>query len=135
MFNTHISHIIKVRNTVFFCKLPTGQALLCRLNIFIWCKVVHHQCNLFSVKYSIKSSLLHFTNGNRTCNIICKRQIHRCFNELSCLHGRKPACFARIFCVIVIAIITNPPSFQFVDTVDICLNRCLDNIYGNAAVQ
>ncbi len=84
MFNAHLADVKKVDKLMLFGKGAAGQTLLSRLDVLIRCKMIHYQRNFAAVKDLFKARLFHLTNGDRTCNIVCKRQIEICFDQLSC---------------------------------------------------
>ena len=46
--------------------------MLCTLNIFIRCKVIHNKCNLALIKHFLLIKLFHLVNGNWCCDIVTK---------------------------------------------------------------
>ena len=57
--------------------------LLCSLDIFVRNKVVHDQCDLFTVEYTGKTVFLKFVDRNRSCDVVAKYHGEFCFDELT----------------------------------------------------
>ena len=69
-------------------------------------KVIHHQGDLGMLKTSVAPAFSNSLIAHRAGNIVAQHQIEIGFNELAACTQSNPACAAKIFCVIVIPILT-----------------------------
>ena len=97
MLNAHRAHVIEVDNLMFFGKLAAFQTLLRGLDILIRREVVHHQRDLGAVKHLVKAGFLHFTDRNRTGDIVGKRQVDVRLDQLSGFHAFQPRMLCEYF--------------------------------------
>ena len=90
MFNAHLSDIEEIDDLVLACEIAAGQALLCGLDVFVRCEMIHNERNLVAIKHLVKSSLFHLTDGNRAGNIIRQCQVEICLDQLTCGYAFQP---------------------------------------------
>ena len=94
MLDSHLSYIKIIGNIVTTGKFTDTFAVFCRLDIFIWNKMIHNKCNFIFIKYSIYGHLIHLMDCNRRSNIISKNKIKLCLYKLSCFYMIQ-ACMSR----------------------------------------
>ena len=132
VLNAHRTHVKKVDDIVLLGKFAALEALLSGFYVLIRCKMIHDERNFGVVEYLVKARLLHLADRNRAGDIVCKRQIHVCLDQLPCRHAVQSRmlcedflrhCHAHNRCFLL-------PSVDkiLVDTVDIRLDRGLDHV-------
>ena len=94
MLDTHLSYLKIIRNIMRLGIFTDTLAVLRRLDIFIWCKVIRNKGNFIFIKYCLLVELFNLVNRYRTGNIVSKNEIKICHDKLSRLN-RLQSCMCR----------------------------------------
>ena len=87
VLDAHCANVEEVYDVVLLGELAALEALLSGLNILVRCKVVHYERDLRVVEHLSEARLLHLSDGNRTGDIVCQREIYVCLDQLTCRYA------------------------------------------------
>ena len=87
VLNSHLSDIKIIGNLMATCKLADTFTVLCRFNIFVWCKMIHDKCDFVLVEYTVHFHFFNFMNCHWRCNIIAQNQVKICLYQLTGTHA------------------------------------------------
>lgn len=102
VLDAHLSHIVEVGDLLFAAEITAHLALCGSLDVLVGGEVIHDHGHLFFVKDSVFVQLVELSDRNRRGDIVAQHTIQIDQNQLTGSTESRPACAARIFCVIVI---------------------------------
>lgn len=104
----HLTHIEKVYNLVLVCKVSGLERELCRLDILAWRKVVQNDGDLVPSNTFVKPAFSNSVMATGVVTSFPSTKSNFASMRSPALTDGRPACAARIFCVIVIPMDHSP---------------------------
>jgi len=137
MLDAHCADVEEVDDIVLLGELAALEALLGGLDVLIRCKMVHYERDLGVVEHLVEARLLHLSDGNRTGDIVCQREIYVCLDQLTCRYAFQTRVLREDLLRHCHTHNSVPPAELvvkiLVDAVDVRLDGCFHNVNRYAA--
>ena len=86
VLDSHHADIHKILDVVFIGKVSRLLNKCCRLDVLVWCKVVHDHCDFCVVKHRSSAVLLKNIDRHGRGNVVAEHHIELGVDKLTCLN-------------------------------------------------